>query len=179
MKLSDLINSPEAHHVSGRAVSFKVIGRNKQGETVQADARAVFRFVSEQERADILARSSAAVAERYAGKTPPPRAVLDEESFHLLHAALRDESPPHAAFADTVLHLRNSLVFDEAQRVYADYQQWITEEFPDRVSEEDMAILVDEAKKNLLLDLLKSCGYRRTLSVLHSLAQSGGLATQT
>lgn len=178
MNLADILNSPKAHHVSGRLVDLRVIGRNKAGESVQAQAQARFRFVSEQERADLFAKADATVAERYAGKAPADRQI-DERNYYLLHAALRDPDPPGGPFAQTVTELRNSLVLEEARRVFEEYDRWVDEEFPAAVSEEDMTALIADAKKNSLADLLTSYGYKRTLTALRSLATSGAYPTPT
>tara|TARA_R110000868_G_scaffold193723_2_gene438891 strand:+ start:94 stop:633 length:540 start_codon:yes stop_codon:yes gene_type:complete len=179
MNLRDLLNSPTAHHVSGRVVNLKVIGTNSAGDPVQVDATARFRFVDEQERSDVLAKADEEVTKRYAGRPVPGDRQIDERSYYMLHAALRDADNPRSAFAETPLALKRSLVLEEAQRVYREMGLWLAEEFPESISEEDMAKLVDEAKKNSLLDLLTSSGFKRTLSVLRSLAGSGAQPTQT
>lgn len=179
MNLHDLLNSPKAHHVSGRVVEFRVIGRNQHGEHVQAQAQARFRFVSEEERAALFAKADAACSARYDGKPPADRQI-DERNYYVLHAALRDADSPDKPFAATVIELRNALVLEEAQRVFSELGAWLDEEFPASVSEEDMTALIADAKKNSLVDLLTSYGYKRTLTALRSLARdSGKLPTLT
>lgn len=173
MKLADILDSPTAHHVNGRPIDFIVIGINSRGESVQAPASAKFRFVNEQERAELFAKADAEVAKRYDGKAPFDRQI-DERNYYLLHAALRDADSPSDPFAVSVMKLRNSLVREEAQRIYKAYEDWIEEEFPAHVDDAEMAKLIEEAKKNSMLDLLTSYGFKRTLSALRSLAATSG-----
>ena len=146
---------------------------------MQVDAEALFRFVNEEERADLSAKADAEVAKRYEGRAVPPDRLRDERTFYLLHAALRDADSPKDALAASVLLLRRALVLEEAQRIQQEYDQWIAEEFPPHVSDEEMKQLIEDAKKNSLADLLTSYGYKRTLSALRSLGTSGAVPTQT
>lgn len=174
MILSDLLNSPKAHHVNGRAIEITVIGRNQQAEVVQVQDRVRFRFVSEQERADLFAKADAVVNARYSGRPPADR-QQDERNYHVLHAALRDADNPSRPFAESVSALCSALVLAEAQRVFQEFDKWVDEEFPASVPEDEMAALVEEAKKNSVDALLRSRGYKQTLSALRSLAATSGL----
>lgn len=173
MKLGDILDSPKAHHVNGRPIDFIVIGTDSQGQPRQSKASARLRFVSEQERADLYAKADAEAIKRYGGSAPLDRQI-EERNYHLLYAALRDEDAPGEPFAASVKQLRSSFVLTEAKRVFAAYEAWLEEEFPDHVTSEDMAKLVEEAKKKSLFDLFTSCGYRQTLAVLRSLAEASG-----
>lgn len=178
MNLHDLLNSPKAHHVAGRVVPVTLAGKNASGESVQVQDSVRFRFVSEQERVELYAKADVAVNERYNGRAPADRQI-DERNYHILHAALRDADDGSKPFAKTVMELRNALVFEEARRLLTEYDKWVDEEFPAAVGDDDMAALMEDAKKNSMVDLLKSYGYKQTLTALRSLAAtSGKLPTQ-
>lgn len=157
MKLGDFLAAPAAVPVSKRSVHFRVIGRHKgDGERVIVEAEAVFAFVSERERAEAYRDADKVLAEMWGVRPVPYDRTTEERNYHFLFRALRDSSPPHATFANTVVELQNALVLVEAQRVFEEYQRFVDEEFPDAITPEEMAGLVEAAKKNYLGALLIS-----------------------
>src|SRR5262249_39368698 len=104
-----------------------------------------------------------------------PDAVLrDEEAYQLLFEALRDEeidaNGQYRRLAATVDELRSSLVLRECQRLHEEYEEYVAEEFPRVISKDEMAKLVEEAKKNSLSDLLTSYGYEKLVALATYLA---------
>jgi hypothetical protein len=174
MKLGEILQGGGAHPVSPRRVAFQVIGHDEQMRLLKARAEAVLVFVDEHKRNGCRVKAREAVHKRFPNQDVPPGVLVDEEEYQLLFEALREASPddkgryPH--FASTVEELRSSLMLRECQRLRAQYDQYCAEEFPPVISKEDMAKLVEEAKKNSLSDLLTSYGYERSIAALSTLA---------
>jgi hypothetical protein len=74
------------------------------------------------------------LAERFKDKVVPDDVVRDEEVYHKLFYALRDAEADanglHGRFVDTVDELRQALVLPEAQRLAAEYEKYLADEFP-------------------------------------------------
>lgn len=176
MKLADILDSPQAHHVNPRPVKFRIAGVNSRGEQVKAEeASACFRFVSEQERAEAYRDGDAEARKLYgSGVEPSLDRVVAERNYCILFRILRDADDPKTAFAASVLQLKNVLVLDEAKRLFDEYETWVAEEFPDTIDEETFAKLVEDAKKKSLSDLLTSYGFKAIRRALPSLASHSG-----
>jgi hypothetical protein len=175
VNLTELLDSPQAHHVNPRAATLRVVGKNSQGESVKVEAApVVFRFVTEQERAEAYRDADAEVRKTYKDRDPPIDRLVTERNYHLLLRALRDSSDPTKPLFASALQLRNSLVLEEAQRVFAEYDGWISDEFPPSIDDETMKKLIDDAKKNSLSDLITSYGYEQIRTALPSLAAQSG-----
>ena len=148
MKLGDFLNSSGAIPLAQRSIQFKLVGRNGAGEPVKVEqAEAIFRLITEQERAEAIRDAEAALSDFYKDRPIPPDRHVDERGYHLLFRALRDASPPHGPFADTHLQHKNALVQPEAERVSAAYFAFVREEFPEVPTEEDFDKMVGDAEK--------------------------------
>lgn len=159
MRLGDFLDAPATIPVVQRLVTFRLVGTNRSGERVKHEqAQALLWFVTEWQRQEAYRDADKALAEIYKDRPIPVDRLIDERNYHVLFRALRDPSPPHPTFADTVLQLQNALVIDEAQHVWSEYERFREEEFPSHIDEKAFAALVEEAKKNSLSDLLTSSG---------------------
>lgn len=161
MNLSDLLDSPQAHHVNPRPIVFRIAGRNGKGVAVKVEeAKAVLRFVDEQARSEAYRDADKALREFYrdAGAEPPIDRLIQERNYHVLFRALRDADDPSKPLAATVLQLRSVLVLDEARRIFDEYDRWVGEEFPEFIDADKFKALVEDAKKNSFPDLLTSYG---------------------
>lgn len=166
MNLSDILNSPQAHHVRERRAMVRVYGMNARGEVVKAEEVPVsLRFVDEQSKAEAHRDADAETARLYASAGPVPEDRREEERiYHVLFRALRDADRPEKPFADSVLQLKRCIVAREAMRAWNEYSGWELEEFPPAIDAETFGKLVADAKKNCLFDLLTSYGFNATVT---------------
>jgi len=176
VRLSDILDSPQAHHVRDRRVTVRVLGLNARGEIVKAEDHPVaLRFVNEQDKAEAHRDADAATLKLYADAGGAPDDRREEERiYHVLFRALRCADDPSKPWADTVLQLKRCVVNREAMRVWNEYCGWEMEEFPAVVDPETFAKLVEDAKKNSMPDLLKSYGFNATVTAAVYFSRSAG-----
>lgn len=176
MKLSDLLDSPQAHHVRDRRVNVRVLGLNARGEVFKAEeAPVALRFVNEQDKAEAHRDADRLVREQYADAGDVPEDRREEERiYHVLFRALRCADEPAKPWADTVLQLKRCVTSREAMRLWNEYKGWEMEEFPAVLDPETFSKLVEDAKKNFLPDLLKSYGFNATVTAAVYFARQAG-----
>jgi hypothetical protein len=178
MNLSDFFSTAaRAVPAPTRAVTFKVIGSGPGSTRIVVDAKAELAFVDEDDRLKALRSASDYIKKTYDGE-PDRGRRFDEEIYFVLLLALRDADDINAPFASTALQLRNALVLPEALRLWDAYQRFLREEFPEEISAEEMAELVEEAKKKSLLALLSSKGSSQILSAWGSLVAAASGESQ-
>jgi hypothetical protein len=175
MKLGNILRTAgTARPVNPRPVEFIAKGTNGEFRPVVAPVKAVLVFLDEDQRQAIQVEARASIARRFPDKVVPEGVVRDEEAYHRLFHALRDAEADacglHGRLADTVDELRAALVLPEAQRLVAEYDRYLAEEFPPVIDDETWKKLVDDAKKNSLSDLLTSYGFESVSRALSSLA---------
>lgn len=179
MRLGDILSrAGHARALTPRPVSFNVIGEDEHMQQTIAKVECCMIFVSEAEREKVRVELHADLGKRFADKMVPDTVVRDEEIYHLLIRALRDKDPDengyHQPLAASLPELRASLVVLEARRLKAEYEQFMLEEFPDKIDNETWEALVEEAKKNSAQDLLTKYGYASAVRVLSFLAGLSG-----
>lgn len=177
MKLGEFLSQQGAgaRQAPTRTARVKLVGVDGQMLGRVADARAEIAFVPEAARQEALRDADRAIRDLY-GKDPPPDERRDDEhKYHILHRALRDCDDPRQPFADSVRELKGALVLAEAARIWAEYCQFVEEEFPDSVDTETFERMVEEAKKASLPGLISSYGFdavRRSMPGLLALLRS-------
>jgi hypothetical protein len=136
MKLGNILRAAgTARPVNPRPVEFTAVGRDLNTfRHIVAPAKAVFVFVDEDQREALRVEARTSIAERFKDKVVGDDVIRDEEAYHKLFHALRDAEADsnglHGRFCDTVDELRQSLVLPEAQRLTADYEKYLKDEFP-------------------------------------------------
>jgi hypothetical protein len=136
MKLGNILRtSGTARPVNPRPVEFIAVGKDLNTfQPIVANAPAVFVFVDEDQRSALRVEARTKLAERFKDKVVPDDVVRDEEVYHKLFYALRDAEADsnglHGRFVDTVDELRQALVLPEAQRLAAEYEKYLADEFP-------------------------------------------------
>lgn len=150
--LSAFFDSPAAITVRGRPVTFRAIRRTD--EVVAVEVRALLTFVDETERAAAHRDADACINSKLKpGESAPDNAREDERTYHVLFRALRIEEPPHTALCRTVDELRNCLTYPVACDLWAEYQRFLSEEFPPYVDPADFVKLVEAARTQSFLSL--------------------------
>jgi len=178
MKLGDILGAGfEAPH---HKVTFKVIGKDRQGSQVVADASAVLAFVSEDDRKECWREADRETRKKYPDGDAPEAVTSDERCYHLLCRALRDEDDPRQPFAGNVGELRRALSANTFVELMRTYNEFCADEFPPHVDVDTFEKLAEEAKKKSLLDLLSQYDSWTILRALPSLvARFGKLKTET
>jgi hypothetical protein len=149
MRLGDFLRNHDLQDPSPtHPVSFRVVGKNKRGEDFTMEANAVLAFVDEDKRTHGLHTARATLRPLYPQGELPAVELSNEQAYQLLLHALRDADDPRVQFAENVDQLKRALVKPVAERLYADYQKFVDEEFPEVVSPEQLAELTNEAEKN-------------------------------
>jgi hypothetical protein len=175
MKLGNFLRAAgTAKPINPRPITFHAKGRDDQLRLVKGRVDAVFIFVDEDQREELRVCARETLQKKFGDRPIPDGVLRDEDAYHLLFEALRDAEPnkdgQHARLADTIDELRSSLVLRECRRLNEEYEQYVAEEFPPSIGDEEWAKLVEDAKKNSANDLLISCGYERAISVMSFLA---------
>lgn len=169
--LSAFFKTPGAVPVRGRPVTFRAIQRGE--DALAADVRALLQFVSETDRAEANRDADRVVNSTLKpGETAPETAREDERALHVLFRALRDIDPPHGPLCRTVDELRGALTLPAAQDLWAEYQRYLSEEFPPYVDPVEFGKIVEAAKSKSFLTLpegLDSVAVRRSLPSLANL----------
>lgn len=164
--------------VNLRAVTFKATGQDENLRSVTAEVPAVMAFVDEDRRETIRVEAAADLDKRYQGKQIPAGVTRDEEIYRLLFEALRDPTPnesgSHGRLFDNLTELRTALVLPEVRRLSDEYDLFLVEEFPPRVSQADFDAMVEDAKKNSASDLLSKYGFEKTVKAMAFLAVRSG-----
>jgi hypothetical protein len=175
MKLGNFLRAAgSARPINPRPVTFHAKGRDEQMRLVKAKVEAVFIFVDEDQREELRVRAREVLHKKFGERPIPDGVMRDEEAYQLLFDALHEAEPnkdgQHPRLADTIDELRGSLVLRECRRLNEEYEQYVAEEFPPTITDEEWSKLVEEAKKNSASDLLTSCGYEKAISVMSFLA---------
>ncbi len=174
MNLGDILTTQgRAQPVHPHPVEFKAKGTNAELEIVTARVKAVLICLDEDQRTAARVAALGSVERRFKDKAVPSGVVSDEEIYHYLFEALRQPEMVdgiHPKLAATVMELRGALVKNEANRIYREYVEYMEREFPENVSDEKWAALVEDAKKNSIPDLLTLYGYGPVSRVLNFLA---------
>lgn len=173
MRLGDFL-SGQSRPIPHKPVKFRAIGKSPSGEHVTFDVDAVFVFVDEHERAKARVEAAAQLKKDFNDAEIPPSVASDEIAYHFLYRALRDASDTRVHFAESVRVLKNALVARECARLDILYNEWTEQEFPDDVSDEDMAKMTEEAKQRFFGDLLSDYGYSQIRRALPFLAKTFG-----
>lgn len=179
MRLGEILRSAgTAQPVNLRPVSFYVLLEDEHFVQNKARATAKLMFVNETEREQVRVDLHADLAKRYPSTQVADSVVRDEEIYHLLVRALRDETPDgngfHKPFAANVAELRSALHLVEVRRLKTEYEQFTLEEFPHKIDDATWAKLIEDAKKNSATDLLTAYGFENVVQVLSSLAGISG-----
>lgn len=157
--LSQFFESSAAVTVRGRPITFRAIRRtvdpvdDSKSATVASDVRALLWFVDESARAEAHKAADEYINAKYKTDPPSPEARDDERIFRVLALALRDTDPPHAPLVRTADELRSALTLPVVRDLWAEYQRYLSEEFPAYVDQAEFARLVEDAKKKPLPDL--------------------------
>jgi hypothetical protein len=142
MKLGNILRTAgTARPVNPRPVEFTAVGRDLNTfRHIVAPAKAVLVFVDEDQREALRVDARTAIAERFKDKIVGDDVVRDEEAYHKLFHALRDAEPDanglHGRLCETVDELRQALVLPEAQRLIAEYDRYLAEEFPSVIDDD-------------------------------------------
>lgn len=142
MKLGNILRTAGTMRpVNPRPVEFTAVGRDLNTfRHIVAPAKAVLVFVDEDQRESLRVEARTSIAERFKDKVVGDDVVRDEEAYHKLFHALRDMEPDtngmHGRLCDTVDELRQALVLPEAQRLTAEYDRYLAEEFPTVVTDD-------------------------------------------
>jgi len=174
MRLGEFLSA--ARPIPHKPVKFRAIGKSPSGGPVASDVDAVFVFVDETERARARVDAIAELKKDFKDADYPPSVLSDEITYHFLYRALRDggDAEYRVMFAENVRALKNALVAREAARLDEMYNEWVEQEFPEDVSDEDMAKMTEDAKLRFFGDLLSAYGYSRIRRALPSLAKVFG-----
>jgi len=171
MKLHEFLDQANDDNLApAKPVKFKVIGSNAKGHQTTMDASAVLVFVPEHARQRALLEAEKAMHAESDGKVISPDRQDDENIYHILFEALRDESDHRTYFARNFKELKLALVKPVAKELYTTYTHWVSEEFPASIDDAQFDALVEEAKKKSLVDLLSCTEFSTILRVLPSLA---------
>lgn len=176
MKLSDFLSQAGGHAslAPTKPVKFKVLGRNQGGEQVVADAEAILVFVSEKERQEAIRDAHQELRRLYDKMPVPDERLSDEISYQLLFRALRDSTDQRVAFAGSVPELRAAMSLRVCSELVATYHEWVAQEFPEEIDEEQFQKLVEEAKKVCFFDLVSAFGSRTIQRAMPSLLAISG-----
>ena len=137
------------------------------GSTQQvAEAEAVFRFVSDRETAEAVARAALACATMKPEPTDGIREAVRQA--HLLHEALRQKENPAGVFFGGADECRMMLVDIERRRLLGEYELWKEREFPERLDPKQWAEAVEDARNFTMPALLTKYGYDITRRLLLS-----------
>lgn len=131
-----------------RPVAFKAIARGAHGEEYLVETTAVLAFVDEERRDAALDAAEAAIRQKYPDGLAPPEKRRNAVAYQILLHALRDPDEHRSQLASTVEELRKALVQPVATRLYAEYCQFVDEEFPVTPATDDFEGMVEEAEKN-------------------------------
>ncbi len=161
MRLGDFLNTTVEGHVAAplHPVTFKAIKRGKHGEEYVIEMKAVLAFVDEKRRDDAIDAAEAAIRRVYPDGNTPAEKRSNEIAYQVLLRALRDGDDPRVQFAENVEQLRSVLVQRVATHLYGEYLDFVDEEFPEVITPEQFAELVEAARKKSLSDLLTSTDY--------------------
>jgi hypothetical protein len=105
VKLGDLLAggvSEGVYVAPTKAVTFKVIGKNAEGQQTVADAKAVLAFVPEGEREEARIAAEMYLRKKFPAGDAPQDIASDLKAFYVLQRALRDPDDVAQPFAVTV-----------------------------------------------------------------------------
>lgn len=146
MKLGDFFN--EAPEAPTRPVEFDALWKNGDASTVRAKVRARFAFVDESARQQALRDAQRHLLAEYKDLPIPEQRRIDENTYYILHRALRDEDDPRQPFAASVDQLRRALTAPVSGRLIAEYADWVAAEFPSVIDKATLDGLEKEAEGN-------------------------------
>lgn len=161
MRLGDFLSTTVEGQVAApvHPVTFKAIKRGKHGEEYVIEMKAALAFVDEKRRDEAMDAAEAAIRRVYPDGNAPVEKRSNEIAYQVLLRALRDADDPRVQFAESVEQLRSVLVQRVATHLYAEYQDFVDEEFPEVITPEQFADLVEQATKKSMRDLLISTDY--------------------
>lgn len=149
MQLGSILESGEFHKV-GREVTFHILRTSPEGHQDKARVEAVFHFVDE-----ALRHEADRHAEEWLRNDPlykktgivPADKRREEEFYTFLARALRDKDDPTQPFCPLSDYhkLRKALVSDVVTYLLRAYKQYVRDEYPETITEEQTGELVEEA----------------------------------
>jgi hypothetical protein len=150
MRLGDFLNTSIEGQLMAptHPVSFKAIKRSKHGEEYIVEVKAVLAFVDEKRRDEAMDAAEAAIRRLYPDGNAPAERRSNELAYQVLLHALRDADDPRVQFAESVEQLRSVLVQRVATHLYGEYRDFVDEEFPEVITPEQFADLVEQGRKN-------------------------------
>lgn len=175
MKLGDFFQRAQrGQQVNPRLCSFFALGTDSGFIPIKVKVDAALMCVDEDTRETVRVQARNYLQKRFVGLDIPDHVFRDEVSYRMLFHALVEAEPDsngiHKPLCESVDELRRSLIIGEMQKIAAEYEKYVAEEFPPTISDEDFAKLVDEAKKKFLPDLLIEYGYAHVQRLVSSLA---------
>lgn len=161
MRLGDFLNVTVEGQVTAQThpVTFKAIKRGKHGDEYVIEVKAVIAFVDEKRRDEAMDAAEAAIRRVYPDGNAPVEKRSNEIAYQVLLRALRDADDARVQFAESVEQLRAVLVQRVATYLYSEYLDFVDEEFPEVITPDQFAELVEAARKKSLSDLLTSTDY--------------------
>jgi hypothetical protein len=121
--------------------------------------KAVLAFVDEKRRDEAMDAAETAIRRVYSDGNAPAEKRSNEIAYQVLVRALRDADDPRVQFAESVEQLRSALVQRVATHLYGEYLDFVDDEFPEVITPEQFADLVEQAKKCSAPVLLTSIDY--------------------
>lgn len=134
-----------------KPVAFHVLGVGVDGKQVKVKAEAVFRFVDEAEREDLRRKSRAYLEDKdYKGQSVPADAAREEYLRYFLMSALRDKDDPARAFCPEgeYSRFRAALIREQVLWLHSAYDQFVSDEYPELLTEEQQKDLSKQAAGN-------------------------------
>lgn len=150
-QLHEIFNQEPTLPPPQKQVSFKVTAKVRDGAIY--DVAAVLVLVESPEVRRAIRDAEVALREEYKPTedgTPipiPAKARADEETYQILVRALRTPEDPRRPLARTVQELRNALPAPVAAQLVTAYNEWIDQEFPDRITMAALREMEAEAAK--------------------------------
>lgn len=152
MQLGNILTTA-TNPVVCKPVKFKVLGRDPEGKQVQAQAEAVWAFVSEDDRQEAKRLALAGLRERpeyRRGDAIPVDVLTDEECYRILMVALRDKDDPSRQFCPNAEYakFRSAILLDQVNWLLRSYREFVADEYPELVTVEQHEGLTEEARGN-------------------------------
>ena len=181
MKLGEFfLNSAAIRRSPTKAVKFLAKQQDAHAQKQIVEVTALLTYLDEAERSQCERDACKFIAKEYAGCAIPDKATRAEEAFRVLALALRSSEDPSVYLVDSCDELKHALSAPTAADLYETYLAFVAEEFPLSVTTGDFEVLVEEASKKSLCDLLSERGFGPILRALPSLAaRFGTLPTRT
>ena len=174
MKLGEFLSAGNQQPAPVKPVKFRIIGKNLDGIQLISDAEAVLTFIDEHTRQEAIKDAQKECAALY-GKEPIPAERIDDQvTYHFLTKSLRTTEDYRVQFATNANELRRALTLRVAGDLMTAYREFVAEEFPDFIDQEEFDKLVKEAESKSLAVLLSEFGFSKIYRAFPSLAAQFG-----